>query len=134
MTCFPDRGRNRGEIRNLILPLVLPPYVETPYLRCSRLVSKRLERDACFNGPTLFEPGSRQLPVRLPAAVDSPLVRHLRIHPAPERGELEEHAVAPVVERVEHEGKVFVPWDARGVPSHLVDDHPLRVAVPIAAH
>ena len=40
--------------------------------------------------------------------------------------------VAPVVERIDHEAQAFVLGHAAGIPSHFVDDHSLRMALPAA--
>ena len=125
-------GRNAREVRDLVLPAIDAAGVEPPQLRPPGLVAKRLERDRGFDRPAAVEPADREIPDRVPVHVHLAFVGHLRVDPAADGVQLEHDGVAPVVEAVEPEREAVVLHDAGVVAPHLVDDHPIGVALPAA--
>jgi len=127
-----ERAWNAGQIRPFVVPAGDAADVEAPDLVAAGPVAERLERDGGLERPPAFESSDLEIPDRIPVSAVLTLVGDLPVHPAAECIDDELHGVAPIVEGVEHEGDMVVLIHVHVVTAHLVDDHPLRTALPAA--
>ena len=93
-----ERRRHRREIRHLVLPAVGAPRLETPDLLAAGAVAQRLERDGRLDDVAAVEIAGREVPDRVPVDIDLRLVGDLTVDAAADRVDLEQYAVAVVVE------------------------------------
>ena len=81
----------------------------------------------------VLEIAGREVPDRVPVDVDLRFVGDLTVDPAADWVDLEQHAVAVVVERVEAPRHVVVADDGGVVAPHLVRHQAVRLRLPAAA-
>src|SRR5262245_59936566 len=119
------------EIGTLVFPSHHATELNVPDLFALGWVTDRLEGNRDFQSPAIVEFTRARVPDWIPLAVALTLADELRVAHRSQRFGHEVVTAAMVVEGVDDDRKILVLQDVlRRVAAHLVDHHPLGMAVP----